>query len=88
MNENMWNPGFRKKFTFEQREHIRKLWERGWSVGEIAAEMGKPANTIYACLKKGFVKDELLPNGRYKYDPRIVRKTTFGKPPKDKKDKE
>lgn len=87
MEGNVMNPGYRKKFTLEQREHLRELWEKGMSVGEIAAVMGKPANTLYRSLALGFVKDELLPNGRYKYDPQKVRETAFGRPPQDVKEK-
>lgn len=90
MGENAKYPGYRKRFTLEQREHIRKLWEEGWTVSEIAAEMGKPVNTLYYSLSRGFVKEELLPNGRYKYDPKKGKQNFFGAPPINpkKKDKE
>lgn len=73
-------PGVRKRLTLEEREQLRKLWEEGLTVGEISLEMNKHRNTIYGNLKLGFVKDKLLPNGRYTYDPQKVGIPLFGTP--------
>lgn len=58
--------------SFEERQNIQAMWEKGLSVKEIAAHLEKAPSTIYVELQRG--RDgSRLPDQRLRYDAELAQ---------------
>ena len=62
-----------KSRSYEERKKIRKMWEAGEAVTEIARKLNAPTRSIYAEMERGR-NGARLPDQRLQYDADLAQR--------------